>query len=150
VHLIIPNIPDDCKCETFLLSEGLLGGVVIGHLIGILRGEPILSVLSHELIHDHGVQLLIFAPLGQCGAILAGNVGLNANLLFKNLLSQEDKVRISETEHWSDISLHDMSSGKPRNNCGVLPVLSCELASLPCIEYRNPGLPCLFLDEDQR
>jgi hypothetical protein len=96
-------------------------------------------MLPHELIHDHAVQLLLFAPLGQREAILAGNVGLNANLVLKNLLGQEDKVRISETERWSDISLRDMSPGKLRNYCGVLPVLSNELASLPRIKYRNPG-----------
>jgi hypothetical protein len=36
------------------------------------------------------------------------------------------------------------------NYCGVLPILSNELASLPRIEYRNPGLPCLLLNKDQR
>jgi hypothetical protein len=72
-------------------------------------------MLLHELVHDHAVQLLLFAPLGQLQAILASNVGLNANLFFKNLLGQEDKVRISKSERWSDISLRDMSPRKPRN-----------------------------------
>jgi hypothetical protein len=107
-------------------------------------------MLLHELVHNHAVELLLFAPLDQREAIPAGNVGLNANLVLKNLLGQEDEVRISETDRWSDISLRDMSPGKPRNYCGVLPVLSNELASLPRIEYRNPGLPCLLLDKDQR
>jgi hypothetical protein len=78
-------------------------------------------MLPHELVHDHTVQLLLLALVGQREAILAGNVGLNANLLVKNLLSQEDEVGISETEHWSHIRLCDMSPGKPRNYCGVLP-----------------------------
>jgi hypothetical protein len=105
-------------------------------------------MLLHELVHDHAVQLLLLAPLGQREAIPAGNVGLNTNLLVKNLLSQEDEVGILETERWSHIRLHNMSPGKPRNYCRVLPVLPNELASLPRIEYRNPGLPCLLLDED--
>jgi hypothetical protein len=107
-------------------------------------------MLPHELVHDHRVQRLLLALLGQRQAIPAGNVGLNANLVFKNLLGQEDEVQISKTERRSDISLYDMSLGKPRNYCGALPVLSNELASLPHIEYRNPGVPCLLLDEDQR
>jgi hypothetical protein len=78
-------------------------------------------MLPHELIHGHAVQLLLLAPLGQREAIPAGNVGLNANLLVKNLLSQEDEVGISETERWSHICLCDMSSGKPRNYCGSFP-----------------------------
>jgi hypothetical protein len=49
-------------------------------------------MLLHELIHDHAVQLLLFVPLGQREAILAGNLGLNANLVLKNLLGQEDEV----------------------------------------------------------
>ena len=49
-------------------------------------------MLPHELVHDHVVQLLLLAPLGQREAILAGNVGLNANLVFKNLLGHEDEV----------------------------------------------------------
>jgi hypothetical protein len=80
--------------------------------------------------------------------IPAGDVVLNANLLFENFLSLEVEVGISETERWSDISLRDMRSGKLRNYCGVLLVLSNELAMLPRIENRNPGLPCLLLDED--
>jgi hypothetical protein len=72
-------------------------------------------MLPHELVHDHGVQLLLLVPLGQREAIPAGNVGLNANLVFKNLLGQEDEVQISESERWRDISLCDMSLGKPRN-----------------------------------
>jgi hypothetical protein len=105
-------------------------------------------MLPHELVHDDAVQFLLLAPLGQHEAIHASNVGLNANIIFKNLLSQEDEVGILEIERWSDISLRDMSAGKPRNYCGVLFVLSNELASLPRIEYRNPGLPCFLLDED--
>jgi hypothetical protein len=105
-------------------------------------------MLPHELVHDYAVQLLLLAPLGQREAIPMGNVGLNANLLVKNLLSQEDEVRISKTERWSDIRLRDMSPGKPRNYCGVLPVLPNELALLLRTEYRNPELPCLLLDED--
>jgi hypothetical protein len=89
-------------------------------------------MLPHELVHDDAIELLLLVPLGQREEILAGNVGLNANLLFKNLLSQEDKVGISETERRSDISW------KPRNYCGVLPILTNELASLPRIKYRNP------------
>jgi hypothetical protein len=107
-------------------------------------------MLPHELVHDHAVQLLLFVPLGQREAIPECNVGLNADLILKNLLGQEDEVRISETKCWSDISLRDMSPGKPRNYCGVLPILSNELASLLRIECRNPGLPCLLLHEDQR
>jgi hypothetical protein len=57
-------------------------------------------MLPHELVHDHTVQLLLLVPLGQREAIPASNVGLNTNLVFKNLLSQEDKVRISEIEYW--------------------------------------------------
>jgi hypothetical protein len=95
-------------------------------------------MLPHELVHDDAIELLLLVPLGQREEILAGNVGLNANLLFKNLLSQEDKVGISETERRSDICLCDMSSWKPRNYCGVLPILTNELASLPRIKYRNP------------
>jgi hypothetical protein len=105
-------------------------------------------MLPHELVHDYAVQLLLLAPLGQREAIPMGNVGLNANLLVNNLLSQEDEVRISKTERWSDIRLRDMSPGKPRNYCGVLPVLPNELALLLRTEYRNPELPCLLLDED--
>jgi hypothetical protein len=72
-------------------------------------------MLPHELVHDHAVQLLLLAPLGQREAIPAGNVGFNANLVFKNLLRQEDEVRISESERGSDISLRDMGPRKRRN-----------------------------------
>jgi hypothetical protein len=72
-------------------------------------------MLPHELVHNHAVQLLLLAPLGQREAIPTGNVGLNANLVFKNLLGQEDEVRISESERGSNISLRDMGPGKPRN-----------------------------------
>jgi hypothetical protein len=150
VHHVLPNIPHDRKCKTFLLAQDHPGSIVIGYPVGILTGEPVLPMLPYELVHDYAVQLLLLTPLGQREAIPAGNVGLNANLVFKNLLGQEDEARISETERRSDISLRDMSPGKPRNYCGVLPVLSNELASLPRIEYKNPGLPCLILDEDQR
>jgi hypothetical protein len=72
-------------------------------------------MLPHELVHDHAVQLLLLVPRGLREAIPAGNVGLNANLVFKNLLGQEDEVRISESECGSDISLRDMGPGKSRN-----------------------------------
>jgi hypothetical protein len=115
VHHVLPNILHDRQCKTFLLAERLPGGIVIGHPVGILTGELVLPMLPHELVHDQAVQLLLLAPLGQHEAIPTGNVGLNANLVFKNLLGQEDEVRISESERWSDISLCDMSPGKPRN-----------------------------------
>jgi hypothetical protein len=72
-------------------------------------------MLPHELVHDYAVQLLLLAPLGQREAIPVGNVGLNANLVFKNLLGQEDEVGILESERWSNINLRDMGPGKPRN-----------------------------------
>ena len=105
-------------------------------------------MLPHELIHNHGVQLLLLAPLCQREAILASDVVLNANLLFENLLGEEDEVGILEAECRSDISLCDMSPGKSRNYCGVLPILSNELALLLRIDLRNPRLPCLLLDEN--
>jgi hypothetical protein len=138
VHHVLPNILDDRKCKSFLLGERLPSGVVIRHPVRILTWQPILPMLPHELVHDYAVQLLLLAPLGQREAISTSNVGLNTNLLVKNLLSQEDEVGISKTERWSHIHLRDMSLGKPRNYCGVLPVLPNELASVPCIEYKNP------------
>jgi hypothetical protein len=135
MHHVLPNILDDRKYKTFLLGERLPSGIVIKHPVCILTGQLVLPMLPHELVHDHAVQLLLLVPLGQREAIPAGNVGLNANLLVKNLLSQEDEVGISETEHWSHIRLRDMNPRKPRNYCGVLLVLPNELALLPPIEY---------------
>jgi hypothetical protein len=78
-------------------------------------------MLPHELVHDHAVQLLLLALLGQREAIPIADVGLNANLLVKNLLSQEDEVGILETERWSHIRLCDMSLGKLRIIVGSFP-----------------------------
>jgi hypothetical protein len=87
VHHVLPNIPDNRQCITFLLGERLPSGVVIRHPVCILIWQPVLPMLLHELVHDHTVQLLLLVLLGQCEAIFAGNVGHNANLLVKNLLS---------------------------------------------------------------
>jgi hypothetical protein len=92
VHHVLPNIPHDRQCKTFVLAQCLLGGIVIGHPVRILTREPVLPMLSHELVHDHAVQLLLFAPLGQHEVIPAGNVGLNTNLVLKNLLGLENEV----------------------------------------------------------
>jgi hypothetical protein len=115
VHHVLLYIPDDRQGKAFLLAQRLPGGIVVGHPIGILAREPVLPMLPHELVHDDVVQLLLLASLGQREAIPAGNVGFNANLVFKNLLGQEDEVRISESECGSDISLRDMGPRKPRN-----------------------------------
>ena len=95
-------------------------------------------MLLHELVHDHAVQLLFLAPLGQRQEIPTGDVVFNANLLFENFLSQEDEVGILETERWSDIRLRDMRLEKSRNYYGILLVLSNELAMLPHIKCRDP------------
>jgi hypothetical protein len=65
VHHVLPNIMDDCKYKTFLLSECLLGGIVIRCPVRSLVGQPVLPMLPHELVHDDAVQLLFLAPLGQ-------------------------------------------------------------------------------------
>ena len=148
MHHVLPNIPYNCQYKTFLLGERLPSGIVIRYPVCILTWQLILPMLSHELVNEYAVQLLLLAPLGQREVIPAGNSGLNANFLIKNLLSQEDEVGILETEHWSHIRLHDMSSRKLMNYYGVLPILSNELASFVHIEYRNLGLPCLLLDKD--
>jgi hypothetical protein len=65
VHHVISNIPDDRKCKTFLLGEHLPSGLVIRHPVRILKGQLVLPMLPHELVHDDAVWLLLLAPLGQ-------------------------------------------------------------------------------------